>query len=343
MEEQDEFNTKLKFPKALTNEEQKMYMEIFYKNNDRKSPEALKAREKLVLHFLRLVQSITNKYPVSNKEYLDELFDFGVYWMIRAIDAYNIEKGYALSTYIYTAVRRGIAKSLSYQKTHAIDALSFETTYLDKGKDEDLSLQDITADPDDIIEKTNQKLENEEFLKKLDTTLHRHFPERQIDMLYRHLGIMGREKQSFKEIQEAFGYKSSSYISKIFSNQYDVIKKELFSDRQSLEKVPNKTQSEKLIEAVKQKLTNEKAKEQLDTMLHSHFPEDQIDMLYRFFGIMGREKQSIPKISEAYSLKYPHYSHKLIIAQYDVIKTEFLADEKTLEEKPKHKQAERTL
>lgn len=69
----------------------------------------LKAQEKLVLDNLRLVKTIANKYKRNDDEF-DDLFQDGVYGLIRAIMTYDESKG-SFATHAHSWVRAMILKS----------------------------------------------------------------------------------------------------------------------------------------------------------------------------------------------------------------------------------------
>jgi len=79
-----------------------------------KYPDYLKAREKLIFSNMRLVISIARKYRTRFLE-LDDLIQEGVFGLMKAIDKFDVDKGFKLSTYatwwIVQAIARSIAES----------------------------------------------------------------------------------------------------------------------------------------------------------------------------------------------------------------------------------------
>ena len=79
-----------------------------------KYPDYLKARDKLIFSNMRLVISIARKYRTRFLE-LDDLIQEGVFGLMKAIDKFDVDKGFKLSTYatwwIVQAIARSIAES----------------------------------------------------------------------------------------------------------------------------------------------------------------------------------------------------------------------------------------
>ena len=79
------------FPDPLSPEEEKNYFHLASKGDE-------KAREKLIMHNLRLVAHIVKKYYSTFKEQ-DDLISIGTIGLIKAIDSFNDEKGAKFATY----------------------------------------------------------------------------------------------------------------------------------------------------------------------------------------------------------------------------------------------------
>ena len=66
-----------------------------------------KAREKLILHNLRLVAHIVKKYYSSYKEQ-DDLISIGTVGLIKAIDSFKADKGARFATYAGKCIQNAI-------------------------------------------------------------------------------------------------------------------------------------------------------------------------------------------------------------------------------------------
>jgi RNA polymerase primary sigma factor len=70
------------------------------------------ARDKLIVSNLRLVVSIAKKYKFFNIPLMDLIQD-GTMGLMKAVDRYQVEKGFKLSTYATWWIRQSISRSIS--------------------------------------------------------------------------------------------------------------------------------------------------------------------------------------------------------------------------------------
>jgi len=88
------------FPDPLPAEEEKRCFLLSAKGDE-------KAREKLIIHNLRLVAHIVKKYYSNFKEQ-DDLISIGTIGLIKAIDSFNAEKGARFATYAGKCIQNAI-------------------------------------------------------------------------------------------------------------------------------------------------------------------------------------------------------------------------------------------
>lgn len=70
------------------------------------------ARDKMILANMRLVVSIAKKYAYSNLELMDLIQD-GSMGLMKAVDRYQVERGFKFSTYATWWIRQTISRSIS--------------------------------------------------------------------------------------------------------------------------------------------------------------------------------------------------------------------------------------
>ncbi|AUD62125.1 hypothetical protein BK010_00360 [Tenericutes bacterium MO-XQ] len=70
------------------------------------------ARDKLIVANLRLVVSIAKKYTQSNVPFMDLIQD-GTMGLMKAVDGYEVERGFKFSTYATWWIRQSISRSIS--------------------------------------------------------------------------------------------------------------------------------------------------------------------------------------------------------------------------------------
>ena len=189
------------FPPPLSIEEEN---DCIYKmkNGDKE------ARNKLILHNLRLVAHIVKKFDFKQGEQ-DDLISIGIIGLIKGIDTYEINKSVKLTTYCARCIQNEILmyyrannknnKNISINESIGYDKEGNEITILDILKSEK---------PDFAMElhtKENIKLLNE-YIKVLNS--------REKDIITRRYGLGKNPVQTQKSIAKNLNI-SRSYVSRI--------------------------------------------------------------------------------------------------------------------------------
>lgn len=78
-------------------------------------------RNKIALNNIRLVYSIVNKYSHDNVNSKDELVQEGFYYLLKAIDNFDCNKGNKFSTYAYWYIINVLNKTLRYNENISLD------------------------------------------------------------------------------------------------------------------------------------------------------------------------------------------------------------------------------
>ena len=91
----------------LSKEEEKQLFEEFEKTR------APNIREKLINHNLRLVFFQAKKFQYSNREFFSDIIQEGTEGLIKAVDAYEVSKGYAFSTYAFRSINNSIVNFIN--------------------------------------------------------------------------------------------------------------------------------------------------------------------------------------------------------------------------------------
>ena len=190
------------FPRALTIEEEKKYVNEMEKGNKN-------ARNILIEHNLRLVAHVCKKYSATKAD-MDDLISIGSIGLIKGIDTYNSKKSIKLSTYISRCIENEI---LMYFRT--TKKLNNEV-YLDDpiGKDKD----DNTITLNDILENEDMAIEDKIDLKikisKMYDDIKHILKKRERDILEMRFGLNGKRPKTQSEIAKKMGI-SRSYVSRI--------------------------------------------------------------------------------------------------------------------------------
>ena len=189
------------FPDPLSKEEEEKYLKEMKEGNK-------EARDKLILHNLRLVAHIVKKFE-SNTNDIDDLIGIGTVGLIKGIDTYSIDKKVKLTTYIAKCAENEILMYFRTNKKNSKNVSIYEGISYDKEGNE-ITILDIlkTPDPDyleDIYINDNIKL--------LRTYFNVLTPQEKEILIYRY-GLDNKEEKTQKEIAKKLGI-SRSYVSRI--------------------------------------------------------------------------------------------------------------------------------
>lgn len=205
------------FPPPLSVEEENECI-IKMKNGDKN------ARNKLILHNLRLVAHIVKKFDTNNDD-VDDLIGIGTVGLIKGIDTYSPDKKVKLTTYAAKCAENEILMYFRSNKKNINNISIYDGITCDKEGNE-ITILDIlkTKDPDyleDIYVKDNIEL-LKEYLKVLTTR------ERKIiDMRY---GFNNKDELTQKEIAKKLGI-SRSYVSRIEKRAITKILREFIKNK----------------------------------------------------------------------------------------------------------------
>lgn len=189
------------FPEPLSaNEEEECINRM--SNGDKK------ARDKLILHNLRLVAHIVKKFE-SNANDVDDLIGIGTVGLIKGIDTYSSNKNVKLTTYIAKCAENEILMHFRGDKKNNKNISIYDGISFDKEGNE-ITILDIlkTPDPDfldDIFLKDNIFL-LKQYLKVLTP--------RELEIITYRYGLNNTEEKTQKEIAKSLGI-SRSYVSRI--------------------------------------------------------------------------------------------------------------------------------
>lgn len=199
-------------PKALSNEE---VTNLFYKMNTGSK----EAREKIIIYNFRLVLSrIYSRFQKNNCD-IDELFSIGVLGLIKAVDTFEIEKGYKFSSYASKYIDTEIFKFLRQIKKHQ-NLYSMDFEYYDENNNicnlEDLLLDDLN------IEKDYEYKELTSIIKILIEEL----SEKQKEILKLYFGFYNNKRYTQDQIAKILNLSRPS-ITRYIKNALEFLKEKI--------------------------------------------------------------------------------------------------------------------
>ncbi len=182
------------------------------------------ARNKLILHNLRLVAHIVKKFESSTND-VDDLIGIGTVGLIKGIDTYSPLKKVKLATYAAKCAENEILMYFRSNKKNSKNISIYDGISYDKEGNE-ITVLDIlkTKDPDyleDIYVKDNIML-----LKQYFNVL----SSREKEILSMRYGLGNFEEKTQKEIAKLMGI-SRSYVSRIEKRALTKILREFIKNK----------------------------------------------------------------------------------------------------------------
>ncbi len=195
-------STPQKFPPPLPAAQERAYFEKFLATRDED------ARQKLILHNLRLVSHIVRKYYASSPAQ-DDLVSVGTIGLCKAVDSYSVENGARFATYAAKCIQNEILMYFRSQKKLSCEVSLNETIDVDRDGNP-LTYIDVIQCEDNIVTEVEEKIRTQKALNFVKTVLSGR--ERQIIVM--RYGLFGRKALTQRETAERLGI-SRSYVSRI--------------------------------------------------------------------------------------------------------------------------------
>ena len=166
------------------------------------------AREKLIVHNLRLVSHIVRKYYSTSKNQ-EDLVSLGTIGLVKAVDTFHVENGAKFATYAAKCVQNEILMHFRAQKKYAAEVSLNETIDIDRDGNP-LTYIDVISCEENVAEDIERKIMTQKALRFVKSALGSR--ERQIIVL--RYGLGGRRALTQREVAERLGI-SRSYVSRI--------------------------------------------------------------------------------------------------------------------------------
>lgn len=189
------------FPKPLSREEEQEYIELLSNGNE-------EAREKLIVHNLRLVAHIAKKYTKSGRD-ADDVISIGTIGLIKAVSTFSKEKG-QLSSYASKCIENEILMSLRTERKQVMEVSLNEPIGTDHDGNELLLSDLVGADAESVFDKVQMRIDADILRKVMDKTL----TQRERMILNYRFGLQGGYCMPQREVAELLDI-SRSYVSRI--------------------------------------------------------------------------------------------------------------------------------
>ena len=201
------------FPQPLTAQEEADCFRLMRQGDE-------KAREKLILHNLRLVAHIVKKYYTASDSQ-DDLISIGTIGLIKAIDSFSVENGTRFATYAGKCLQNEILMYFRSQKKLQNEVSINETIDVDKDGNP-LTYIDIISSEDTIADDLFVKMSSKRVKKISENEL----DERERRIIVLRYGLSGEKALTQREVAVKLGI-SRSYVSRIEKNALEKISEHL--------------------------------------------------------------------------------------------------------------------
>ena len=168
----------------------------------------MKARERLIVHNLRLVSHIVRKYYSAATDQ-EDLVSLGTIGLIKGVDSFDPVHGTRFATYAAKCIQNEILMHFRSQKKLSAEISVNDTIDIDRDGNP-LTYVDVISCDEDIPLEIGRKISAEKALRFVDTALDTR--ERQIIVM--RYGLGGSDPLTQKQVAELLKI-SRSYVSRI--------------------------------------------------------------------------------------------------------------------------------
>jgi RNA polymerase sporulation-specific sigma factor len=188
-------------PEPLTIEEEQILSEKLISGDE-------KAREKLIVHNLRLVVYIAKKFENSGVN-IDDLISIGTIGLIKAVNTFSPEKNIKLATYASRCIENEILMYLRKIASQKMVVSLDEPLNTDWDGNELMLADVLGSDGDEISREIEENDEKRILLQVIDA-----LPVREKEIIEMRFGLGEKEELTQKEVADIMGI-SQSYISRL--------------------------------------------------------------------------------------------------------------------------------
>ena len=190
------------FCNPLSGAEEKEYFEQMQQGS-------LEAKERLVLHNMRLVTHVIKRYGTAGED-MEDLISIGTVGLLKAVDSFKPGYGSRFATYGIRCIENEILMYFRSKKKNKYDISLYEPIGTDKEGNQ-IHLVDVVENPQkDMTESVEDKTLFHLISQKMEEVLE----PRELLVLRMRYGLDGNDSVSQREIAGVLGI-SRSYVSRI--------------------------------------------------------------------------------------------------------------------------------
>lgn len=197
-------NTPQSYPPPLSSDEERR----LFRTLEQKTAGSDNAREKLIMHNLRLVSHIVRKYYATAKNQ-EDLVSIGTLGLIKAVDSFHVDSGTRFATYASKCIQNEILMHFRSQKKLNSEVSLCDTIDVDRDGNP-LTYMDVICTEESLESEISRKLTGQSAIRLVKNTLE---PRQQQIIILRY-GLSGRQPMTQKQVAERLNI-SRSYVSRI--------------------------------------------------------------------------------------------------------------------------------
>ena len=206
-------NDKL-YPEPLSKTEEEYYLRKYFEGDKN-------ARDVLIEHNLRLVVHIAKKYTTSEQE-LEDYTSIGTIGLIKAIDSFEDNKGFKISTYASRCIENEILMHIRSSKKQKAEVSMHQVIGTDKDGNDIELIDTLVLKEKDALEDIHDKTMLKQVLEYIDKNLNK----REKLIMNKRYGLDGKPPKTQQQLADELGI-SRSYVSRIETKVQKMLKKNI--------------------------------------------------------------------------------------------------------------------
>ena len=200
-------------PPPLTQEEEQIVFEGLERGEKQ-------AREKMIVHNLRLVIYIAKKFECSAVS-VDDLTSIGSLGLIKAVNSFIPSKNIKFATYASRCVENEILMYLRKQSNRNVDVSIDDSLSVDSDGNELTLIVVLYTDGYEVSKNIEQESEKQVLWQSINS-----LTGRERDIILMRFGLNGNSEKTQKEVADEIGI-SQSYISRLEKRIFKKLRKEI--------------------------------------------------------------------------------------------------------------------
>lgn len=200
------------FLAPLSQAEEKEYLAELKNGN-------VQAKEKLILHNMRLVAHVAKKYLNSDEEQ-EDLISIGTIGLMKAVSTFDRDYGSRFATYAARCIENEMLMYFRSRKRMKNEVSLYEPIGTDKEGNQIHLLDVVENEQRDIVEDVASR----QLIEKIHKGMKQALTPREYMIICRRFGLYGQKETTQREIAKEIGI-SRSYVSRIEKRALNKMKK----------------------------------------------------------------------------------------------------------------------